>query len=105
MKAVFHVSDPQRLAAALSAAENLYQFGTEVAVRIVVNGEAVHLPPQQLGRLARLTETGARVLVCAQALQRQNLQAGDLPGMVSVVPAGVVALVEAQQQGFAYIRP
>ncbi|AFZ67655.1 DsrE family protein [Deinococcus peraridilitoris] len=104
MKAVFHVNDPQRWPAALSAAENLYQFGTDVEVTFVANGEGVHLPAQ-MDRLVQLTTRNARVLLCAQAIQRQGLNRAELPDWVEVVAAGIIGLVEAQQKGYAYIRP
>ena len=104
MKAVFHVNDPQRWPAALSAAENLYQFGTNVDVTFVANGEAVRLPAQR-DRLEQLTTRNAQVLLCAQAMQRQGMNRAELPDWVEVIPAGIIGLVEAQQKGYAYIRP
>jgi Uncharacterized conserved protein len=43
--------------------------------------------------------------VCHNALKEHHVEPTALSDFANVVPAGVVALAEAQRDGFAYIKP
>ncbi|WP_380082978.1 DsrE family protein [Deinococcus lacus] len=57
-------------------------------------------------RLAKAMEAGVTVQLCHNALVAQGMESegAALPSGMQVVPAGVVALAEAQAEGWAYIR-
>jgi hypothetical protein len=43
--------------------------------------------------------------VCRNALNRFNIAPENLIEGCEIVPAGVVSLIELQQDGYAYIKP
>ena len=55
-----------------------------------------------MGEVARL---GVRFEACRNALDEKKIAPDSLPSFVKVVPAGVIALAQAQADGFAYIKP
>ena len=57
---------------------------------------------------SRIDETllaGVKVIACENTMKGQKLERKDMLNGIAYVPAGVVELVEKQQQGWAYIRP
>jgi len=58
-----------------------------------------------LESITALQARGVQFQVCANALKKAELSSEDLVSDFTVVPAGVVALVDLQRQGFAYIKP
>ena len=46
-----------------------------------------------------------KIRVCANAMAEHGLSHAELWPMCEVVPAGLVALVELQERGFAYVKP
>lgn len=99
---ILHVSDdPADVQRALDAAAGLQTAGLGVDVRVIVNGAA----------LTGLTETDAvdvpehtRVAACSVGLGRRGIDPEDLRPAVLTVPSAVVAIVEAQLAGAAYVR-
>jgi intracellular sulfur oxidation DsrE/DsrF family protein len=63
--------------------------------------------PAMAAEIAALRARGARFLVCANSLARQNVQREQLFAVPStdLVAAGVVTLTQLQHDGYAYIRP
>ncbi|SRR6266581_501734 len=56
-------------------------------------------------RVRQALGSGARVVACENTMAAQKLTRDDmLPGL-GYAPAGVVEIIERQQQGYAYIRP
>ncbi|WP_261663116.1 DsrE family protein [Deinococcus sp. Marseille-Q6407] len=107
LKVVLHVSDPANLNHALANAENLWAARPGAAARLVLNGQAVTALQghnKVTARLAAATRQGLEVQACHNALEAYEIDQASLPSGVTVVPAGVVALAEAQAAGFAYIR-
>lgn len=113
-KAVFHVDqrDAQVFNLALNNVLNLLNAipGQEHELFVLLNGPAVALmagadvvPFQE--RIEELAGKGVRFQVCANALQRFEVSREDLTGRCEVIPAGIVGLIDLQNQGFAYIKP
>ncbi len=46
-----------------------------------------------------------KVLACENTMRGQKLANPDMLGGIGYVSAGVVEIMEKQQQGWAYIRP
>ena len=46
-----------------------------------------------------------KVVACENTMRAQKLTQGDMLGKISYVQAGVVEIMQRQQQGWAYIRP
>lgn len=56
-------------------------------------------------RISDLVKSGVRVVACENTMTKQKLTKADMLPGIDYVPAGVVELMEKQQQGWAYVRP
>lgn len=102
---VIHVDEQSKVALAQGNTQNLLAELPDYRVVIVVNGPAVlsFLTPAWRGFLP--AHPNVEVDACANALRANRILATQLPAGVTVVPAGVVRIVELEQQGFAYLKP
>lgn len=50
-------------------------------------------------------QVGIKVVACENTLAAQKLAKADMLPDIGYVPAGVIELMNKQQQGYAYIRP
>lgn len=99
---ILHVSDdPGDVQRALDAAAGLAAADLGVSVRVIVNGAA----------LTGLTGTDAvalpehtQVAACGVGLGRRGIAPDELRPAVQTVPSAVVAIVQAQLDGAAYVR-
>jgi intracellular sulfur oxidation DsrE/DsrF family protein len=112
MKVVFHLDldEEKILRIALTNMENLRAAKPEARINLVVNGPAVTLfrkdaAEEFLNRVQGLLAKGVMVFVCQNALKAFGIPEEDLCPGCAPVPAGVVALIQLQQQGCAYIKP
>jgi uncharacterized protein len=108
LKIVFHVSDPDGWGPALSNVRNMVAQRPDAKLRLVVDGPGVYLL-QGVSDLtplfAKYAAAGVEFQACHNALNEKQIDPATVPRGVKVVPAGVVALAEAQQEGYAYIKP
>lgn len=113
-KVVFHVNlpDGDALARGLGNAANLLKGigGQGHAVVVLLNGEAVTLIagagyPLFADRVKELHGQGVRFQTCRNSLQKFAVDPPVLPKEFEIVPAGIIALIELQHEGFAYIKP
>ncbi|MDO8449738.1 MAG: DsrE family protein [Rhodoferax sp.] len=111
-KIVFQVSDsdPAKWGLALNNVQNVQtDLGAEnVEQEIVVYGPGIGMlktdsPVAQ--RIAGALKSGVKVVACETTLRAQKLTHADMLPTIGYVPAGVVELMQKQQQGYAYIRP
>jgi intracellular sulfur oxidation DsrE/DsrF family protein len=113
-RAVFHVDldDAKPLNIALTNVGNLIRAVADKHYDLVVlfNGPAVGL--LQVERCAsyreeikRLQQARVSFKVCNNALKHFNVSPDSLIEGCEIVPAGIVALIELQQDGYAYIKP
>ena len=56
-------------------------------------------------RVDEAMASGVKVVACENTMHGQKLTKADMLAKVSYVPAGVVEIMQKQQQGWAYIRP
>ena len=56
-------------------------------------------------RVTKALKTGVKVVACENTMKAQKLVYADMLPDIGHVPAGVVELMQKQQQGWAYIRP
>jgi len=56
-------------------------------------------------RVDEAMAAGVKVVACENTMRGQKLTPGDMMGRISYVQAGVVQIMQRQQQGWAYIRP
>lgn len=112
MKAVFHIdwSDENIFRLALTNMENLLAARPEARIHLLVNGPAVKLfrldkGNDALNRAANLIKRGVTIHICENALRTFHIAKDELLPDCATVPAGVVALIELQQEGCAYVKP
>ena len=113
-KVVFHVDwdDPETFNLALANIANLFKAvpPDRCRVALLVNGPAVQLLTAERIRpfaevLEPLLAKGVDLQVCRNALARFEVDPGTLHPGCRVIPAGIPALIELQDDGFAYIKP
>jgi intracellular sulfur oxidation DsrE/DsrF family protein len=56
-------------------------------------------------RIDEALSSGVKVLACENTMRGQKLTKSDMQKGIDYVPAGVVEIMQRQQQGWAYIRP
>ena len=108
LKIVLHVSDPDGWPPALSNAKNLAAQHPSIRVRIVTDGGGVYglQGTNDLSALmAAVAKGGVQFEACHNALDEKKIAPASLPPYVKVVPAGVIALAQAQADGYAYVKP
>lgn len=107
LKLVFHVNQADRWPAALANLTNLTRDYPDAAARVVTNGTGVYalLGNSDLTQKMALLAQQVEFQVCANALREHHINPDHLPSWARVVPAGIVALAEAQNEGYAYIKP
>lgn len=108
-RAVVHVPEEARVDRALRNVRNLLDdFGREVEVVMVLNGDAVGaLAPgsAHIDAMRKLQVRGVRIMACARSLRKHGLDPDVLVEDVVTVPGGVTEVVRLEAEGFAYLRP
>ncbi len=114
-KLVIQVStdDPRTQKIALNNAVNLQKlYGMDnVVIEIVAYGPGLGLMTsnsKQASRVESLAMQDITFSACQNTMNKMAKKTGKKPVLlegVRVVPAGVARLMEAQEQGYAYIRP
>jgi intracellular sulfur oxidation DsrE/DsrF family protein len=111
-KVVFQVSenDPKKWNLALNNVKNVQDaLGKDkVEIELVVYGPGIDMLKIESAAGDRVNEAvanGVRVVACVNTMDAQKLSKGDMLKSIGYVPAGVIELMQKQQQGYAYIRP
>jgi len=113
-RAVLHVDldEVKPFAIALANAGNLLRAIPEKHYDLVIlfNGPAVNLLKAEQCAAHReeiwqLQQARVSFKVCRNALNRFNVDPESLIEGCEIIPAGIVALIELQQDGYAYIKP
>jgi intracellular sulfur oxidation DsrE/DsrF family protein len=107
-KVVLHAAEEQNWAYVLSNLDNLTAEWPKASLRVVVDGTAVYTLAsdndlsEHLGTLAM---AGVEVHVCPNALKEHHIDPSEIGSYAQTNLGGVVALVQAMNQGFHYIKP
>jgi intracellular sulfur oxidation DsrE/DsrF family protein len=107
-KVVLHAAEEQDWAYVLSNLSNLTAEWPEAGLRVVVDGTAVYTLASDnnlTSHLGELAGKGVVVHVCPNALDEHRIDASEIPSWALTDLGGVVALVQAANQGFHYIKP
>jgi len=109
---VFQVSDndPAKWNLALNNARNVQSdLGVKnVTIEIVAYGPGIGMLKLESPVATRIKEaqaTGINIVACENTLTNMKINKDDMLPALTYVPAGVVQLMQRQQQGYAYIRP
>ena len=103
-------ADPAKWTLALNNARNLQSdLGTRnVEIEIVAYGPGIGMLKLDSTVAARLDEaiaSGIKVAACENTMRGAKLTKDDMLHGVGYVGAGVVEIMQRQQQGWAYLRP
>jgi intracellular sulfur oxidation DsrE/DsrF family protein len=103
-------SDPARWNLALNNARNIQNDlgAANVDIELVAYGPGIGMLKSDSvvgNRVGEALAAGVKVVACENTMQAQKLSKGDMLGKIAYVPAGVVEIMQRQQQGWAYIRP
>jgi uncharacterized protein len=95
---------------ALNNARNLQTDlgAANVDIEIVAYGPGIGMLKSDStvgNRVDEAVGSGVKVMACENTMRGQKLTKADMLPTVSYVPAGVVEIMQKQQQGWAYIRP
>lgn len=103
-------ADPAKWEMALINARNVRKaYGNKgVGVEIVAYGPGLKMlrkdSPLTPG-LEEASKDGVKLLACGNTMTMTHTSRNDLNRAVGIVPAGVVEIMERQQEGYAYVRP
>jgi len=112
-------NDPQVMNLALNNAQNVANYyeaqGDEVMIEMVAYGPGLNMFVDGKSPVADRIETMALELqghisfsACGNTINKMTAKLGTEPVILAeahVVPAGVIRLMELQDDGYAYIRP
>ena len=111
-KLVVQVSDndPKKWNLALNNIKNVQDaLGKDkVDIELVVYGPGIDMLKMESSAGNRVNEAvanGIKVVACENTMDAQKLTKADMLKSISYVPAGIIELMQKQQQGYAYIRP
>ena len=107
-KVVLHAAEVENWPYVLSNLKNLTQEWPQAQLRVVVDGSAVTSlqgANNLTTELAQLAGAGVQLQVCPNALHEHAIDPGTIPTFAQTNLGGVVALVLAQHEGFAYVKP
>jgi intracellular sulfur oxidation DsrE/DsrF family protein len=107
-KVVLHAAEVENWPYVLSNLKNLTQEWPQAHLRVVVDGSAVTSlqgANNLTKELAQLAGAGVQLQVCPNALREHGIDPGTIPTFAQTNLGGVVALVLAQHEGFAYVKP
>jgi intracellular sulfur oxidation DsrE/DsrF family protein len=107
-KVVLHAAEVQNWQYVLSNLRNLTQEWPRARLRVVVDGSAVTSLQGENNLTAELDKfagAGVELQVCPNALHEHGIDPTTIPTFAKTDLGGVVALVVAHQEGFAYVKP
>jgi intracellular sulfur oxidation DsrE/DsrF family protein len=103
-------ADPSKWNLALNNARNLQtDLGAgNVEIEIVAYGPGIgmlKLDSSAANRIAEAKDAGVKILACENTMKAQKLAHADMLTGIGFVGAGVVEIIQRQQEGWAYVRP
>ena len=103
-------NDPARWNLALNNAKNIQvDLGAaNVDVELVAYGPGIGMLKSDSvvgSRIAEALGAGVKVVACDNTMRGQKLAKDDMLAGIGYVGAGVVEIMQRQQQGWAYLRP
>ena len=111
-KVVIQVSDGDQAKwnLALNNARNIQADlgAANVDIEIVAYGPGIgmlKLDSPVANRVGEANAAGVKVIACENTMNGQKLARGDMLGSIGYVNAGVVEIMQRQQQGWSYLRP
>ena len=111
-RVVFQVSDGETTNwnLALNNVRNIQaELGAaNVDIEIVAYGPGIgmlKLDSPVANRIAEAAASGVKIVACENTMHGQHLSRSDMLNGIGYVSAGVVEIMQRQQQGWSYLRP
>ncbi len=111
-KMVIQISDndPAKWNLALNNIKNVQKdLGKDnVELEVVAYGPGINMlkaESEVASRINEAVDSGVKVVACENTMRGQKLTKADMNGKIDYVQAGVVEILQKQQQGYAYLRP
>ena len=115
-KLVLHISDIDRWQMALNNVKNaiasLEESNASFEIAVIANAGAVkgYLDAGIREQIHLLAHKNLQFFACNNSLKGQDislatLNNADYPSNIDITPVAIIALVEYQQTGFAYVKP
>ena len=103
-------ADPAKWNLALNNAKNIQTDlgAANVDIELVAYGPGIGMLKADSvvgNRVDEAIAAGVKVVACENTMKGQKLSQTDMLNKLSYVQAGVVEIMQRQQQGWAYIRP
>jgi uncharacterized protein len=103
-------NDPAKWNLALNNASNVQKDlgASNVDIEIVAYGPGIGMLKSESvagNRVNDAMAAGVKVVACENTMQGQKLAKSDMLANIGYVNAGVVELMQKQQEGWAYLRP
>ena len=103
-------NDPAKWNLAMNNVANVQKDlgAANVEIEVVAYGPGINMLKMESpvgNRIAEALKSGVQVVACENTMQGQKLKKEDMLQSIGYVKAGVVELMQKQQQGWAYIRP
>jgi intracellular sulfur oxidation DsrE/DsrF family protein len=103
-------ADPGKWNLTLNNARNLQQDlgASNVEIEIVAYGPGLNMLKAESvvgNRIAEALGSGVKVVACENTMRNAKLSKDDMLNGIGYVGAGVVEIMQRQQQGWAYLRP
>ena len=103
-------NDPAKWNLALNNARNLQTDlgAANVEIEMVAYGPGIGMLKAESvvgNRVDEALGSGVKVVACENTMRGQKLTRPDMLNGIAYVQAGVVEIVQKQQQGWAYLRP
>ena len=107
---VFQVSDstPAYWNLALNNAKNVQKDLKGAKIEIVAYGPGIGMlkaDSEVANRISEAVDSGIKVVACGNTMKGQKLTKEDMNPKIDYVQAGVVEIMDRQQEGYTYIRP
>lgn len=103
-------ADPGKWNLALNNAKNVQTDlgASNVEIEIVAYGPGIGMLKAESvvgNRIGDALKDGVKVVACENTMHNMKLGKADMLNGIGYAPAGVVEIMQRQQQGWAYVRP
>lgn len=109
VRVIFHVDEMEKWGVVLKNVSNLlHAVDVEKSnIEVLANSEAVKFYNATTldKELAEQNSKGVKFAACNNALNLFKMKKDDLFDFVSIVPVGVLEIINKEAEGYAYIKP
>jgi intracellular sulfur oxidation DsrE/DsrF family protein len=111
IKAVFHIDEIEKWNLLIGNIKNLINGLTDKTFEIEIVANSVAVKEYLIkssnfpNELKELSTKGIKICACNNALNGLHIKQIEIFNFITIVPAGIIELIEKQNNGFAYIKP